>query len=85
MLIALSVVISNGYFLLNIGLIFAIFSSFGIFFFKQSFKQLVKYLQICLWISFTVCVRIALLVFLVESSEFINFRNVIATYKIKIK
>ena len=85
MLIALSVVISNGYFLLNIGLIFAIFSLFGIFFFKQSFKQLVNYLQICLWTSFTVCVRIALLVFLVESSEFINFRNVIATYKIKIK
>ena len=64
-------VLSNGSPFLNIGVISAIFSSFGnLFCFINSLMQFARSLQICLFASFTILVGIAPLVRLVGSSEF---------------
>ena len=64
-------VLSNGSSFLNIGVISAIFSSFGnLFCCMHSLMQFARSLQICLFASFAILVGIAPLVFLVGSSGF---------------
>ena len=71
MLTSLYLVLSNRSSFLNIGVISAIFSTFGnLFCFRHSLMQFARSLQICLFASFTILVRLAPLVFLVASSEF---------------